>query len=80
VSKSGVRFVASTTSMRVWRASKDANRPVPKLSDDPVIDFLIIEALAAKDLYEQGEARKMAEIEEWKKDTQSLEDRIATAQ
>lgn len=52
------------------------------MSDDDVIDYMVVEAVSVKisKLEEEAQKRaeKEAEIEEWKKD-ESLEERIATA-
>lgn len=58
--------------MRIWRVSKEAGRPFPVLSDDDVIDYQIIEALAAKARKEEKEARDKQEREAFKKDREGL--------
>lgn len=63
--------MASTTSTRMWRAYKAAGRPWPNLDGDEVVDYLILEALAVKAGKEDKEALKNAEIEKWKKETQT---------
>jgi hypothetical protein len=29
----------------MWRVHKDAGRPWPKFSDDPVVDYMVMEAV-----------------------------------
>jgi hypothetical protein len=66
--------VASTTSTRLWRTCKAANRPFPTLSQDDVTDYLITEAVALKvarlDREAQENAAKDAEMRQKKKETQ----------
>lgn len=64
--------MASTASTRFWRVHKAANRPIPRLSDDDVIDFMVLEAIALKVAKEEDDARKKAEKENWKKDRGAL--------
>jgi hypothetical protein len=59
--------VASTASTRLWRTCKEAGRPFPKVSEDDVIDFMVMEAVAVKVNKEDQEAQKKREKEEWKK-------------
>lgn len=66
----------STISMRIWRASKSANRPFPSLDDDEVVDYLILEALATKAATEEKDAQKKAKIEAWKKDKSQLREAL----
>lgn len=58
--------------MRLWRATKEAGRPFPRLDSDDVIDYLIVEALAAKAAKEEEKMRQDAKIAEWKKDKSKL--------
>lgn len=64
----------SSTSTRMWRALKAANRPWPVLDDDPVIDYMLTEAVAMKAGLEEKEAREAQERKEWKKDRESLKE------
>lgn len=51
----------------MWRICKEAGRPWPVLSEDPVIDYMIMEAVALR-VHAQDEAeRKDRERKEWKK-------------
>ncbi len=59
--------MASTTSTRVWRASKAAGRPFPRISDDDVIDFMVMEAVGLKVAQEDADARERAEADSRKK-------------
>jgi hypothetical protein len=54
--------------MRMWRALHAAGRPWPKLDEDEVVDYMILEAVALKVGRADEEARKQAEIEQWQKD------------
>lgn len=64
-------FVASQTSTRVWRTCKEAGRPFPKLSNDDVTDYMIMEAVTLKGLKEMREAEKEAEENAKRKDWQT---------
>jgi hypothetical protein len=63
--------VASTTSTRIWRTCKAANRPFPQLVEDDVLDYLITEAVTLKvtkeDREEEKKARDKAEMDQKKK-------------
>jgi hypothetical protein len=45
----------------MWRVYNAAKRPWPVLHPDPVIDYLIMEAVAVKVAKEDEEAQKQAE-------------------
>lgn len=66
--------MASTTSTRLWRTCKAANRPFPTLSQDDVTDYLITEAVALKvarlDREAEEQAAKTAEMKQKKRDAQ----------
>lgn len=64
--------MASTTSSRLWRTCKEAGRPFPKISDDDVIDFMVMEAVTIKVRKEDEEAQKEQERKKWKKDPEGL--------
>lgn len=53
--------MASTTSTRLWRTCKAANRPFPQLVEDDVLDYLIAEAVSLKVAREDREAQEEAE-------------------
>jgi hypothetical protein len=57
----------------MWRAHKASGRPWPILSEDEVLDYLILEAVAVKASKEDAEAVKQTEVERWKRDTSQLE-------
>lgn len=57
----------------MWRASLAGRRPWPKLSDDDVIDFMIMEAVALKIQKEDREAEQVREKKSFKKDFSSLD-------
>lgn len=67
----------SESSSRVWRVCRAAGRPFPVLSDDDVIDYMIMEAVQIKvgleDEKLRKEAEKKAARDNWKKDTSNLE-------
>jgi hypothetical protein len=61
----------------MWRVLTKANRPFPTISDDDVVDYLIIEAVATKVAREDEEAMKAQEKQDWAKRTQQeLKDRL----
>lgn len=51
----------------MWRVYKEAGRPWPTVSEDDVIDYMVMEAVALKVRKEDEAARKEAERQEWKK-------------
>lgn len=57
-----------------------AGRPWPKLSDDPVIDYMIMEAVLVKVKKEDAKLQKEAEREavknKWQKDRQDLRQQL----
>lgn len=59
--------MATPISTRMWMAYEAANRPWPVLDPDPVIDFQIMEAVAAKVAQEKEKQHKEAERKNWKK-------------
>ena len=61
--------MASTASTRFWRVNRAAGRPIPRLDDDDVIDFMVLEAIALKVRHEEAEAEKEQEKKEWKRKT-----------
>lgn len=65
----------SPTSTRVWRVFRQAGRAIPEFSDDPVTDYLVVEAIALKISKEDADARKNAEREAWKQRTDELRER-----
>ena len=58
--------------MRMWRVCSKAGRPWPRVSDDDVIDYLVMEAVAIRVLEEDRKAEKAAERESWKADREKL--------
>lgn len=66
----------STASTRFWRVHRAAGRPIPTLSDDPVIDFMVLEAIHLKVQAEAQEAEKVKEIKDWKGDISELKKHI----
>lgn len=63
----------STLAVRLWTTCKEAGRPWPTLDDDPVIDFMVMEAVGIKVAHEAEKRRKEAEVKEWRSDTSELE-------
>ena len=60
--------MASESSIRLWRVYKEAGRPWPIVCDeDPVIDYMIMEAVCIKVQKADEKARKAQERSEWKK-------------
>lgn len=54
--------MASESSTRLWRVHKEAGRPWPVIcEDDPVIDYMVMEAVYIKARNEDEQARKDAE-------------------
>lgn len=51
----------------MWRICKEAGRSWPVISEDPVIDYMIMEAVALRVHAEDDKQRKAKEREEWKK-------------
>lgn len=57
----------------MWRTYRAANRPWPKLSDDPVIDYMVMEAVFIKSLEEDRAAEKEQRKKAWAKDKSKLD-------
>ena len=57
---------------------KRAGRPLPRFSDDDVLDYMVTEAVVAKSVKEQNEQIREREAnqkkETWKSDFRSLEE------
>ena len=54
--------MASGSSTRLWRVHKEAGRPWPVVvHDDPVLDYMVMEAVAVKIRKEDEKAAKDAE-------------------
>jgi hypothetical protein len=56
----------------MWHTLRAAGRPWPKLDPDPVIDYMIMEAIHIKIGREQQEAEKAAKLEAWRSDRDHL--------
>lgn len=54
----------------MWWACKDAGRPWPTLSDDDVIDYMVMEAVALKVRKQEAARQKQAERDQWKREQQ----------
>jgi hypothetical protein len=57
----------------MWRACNAAGRPWPILDEDDVIDYMVLEAVAAKATKMEQDAQEKQKREAWKKDTSNLE-------
>lgn len=62
----------STASDRFWEAHKDAGRPIPPFSDDDVVDFMVMEALAVKRREAKREAQEKHERAQKRKSHRNL--------
>ena len=51
----------------MWRAHKAAGRPWPVISSDPVVDYMVMEAVAIKVKDEDAKAEKEQERKDFKK-------------
>lgn len=51
----------------MWRVCKEAGRPWPVLSEDSVIDYMVMEAVALKVKKAEAEEQKKAEKKEWQR-------------
>lgn len=60
-------FVQSSLCERLWAASEEAKRPVPRLSDDDVLDFMVVEAMTVKIRRVRKEERDKAEAADKRK-------------
>lgn len=54
----------------MWRVYKEAGRPWPTISEDPVLDYMVMEAVALKVRKEDREAEKERRREDFKKQKQ----------
>ncbi len=54
----------------MWRVCKEAGRPWPVISDDTVLDYMVMEAVALKFAEEERKAAKQQEIKQWQKEQQ----------
>lgn len=54
------------------RVFKESGRPLPKFSDDDVIDYMVIEALVVKEGKEIENAEKARKRAEWKSNRDHL--------
>ena len=57
----------------MWAVCKATGRAWPKLSDDDVIDFMIMEAVALKSDKADQEQAKKKEVTDWKRDKSGLD-------
>ena len=56
--------MTSSVCERLWAATKETGRPWPILSDDAVIDFLVIEAVRVKVGEMRADAEKQAKAQQ----------------
>lgn len=59
-------FVASDLAIRTYTVAKQMGRPLPRFSDDPVIDYLVAEAVMLRGLSNEAEQAKKNTLDEWK--------------
>jgi hypothetical protein len=57
----------------MWRICKAAGRPFPKISDDDVIDYMVMEAVTIKVRQEDAEQEEQQKKKEWQRDHKSLD-------
>lgn len=57
----------------MWRVCKEAGRPWPTLSEDSVIDYMVMEAVALKVAEADKQEEKAKAVSEWKSDLSELE-------
>lgn len=66
--------------MRLWATAQETKRPIPTLSDDEVVDWLIGEAISVK----VGETRKEKQEEDkrtqWRKSHRELAQSVSAGQ
>lgn len=60
----------------MWRVHKAAGRPFPRVSNDDVVDYLVMEAVCQRINKEDEEARKEAERDAWKKRHHEIRERV----
>lgn len=56
----------------MWRVTKEAGRPWPVLSEDPVLDYMVMEAVAIKVRREEEKAQREQARKEFKRDVDHL--------
>jgi hypothetical protein len=52
----------------MWRVCRAAGRPWPRLSDDDVIDYMVMEAVALKAKQQEEDAQKTDQRAQWKRE------------
>lgn len=57
----------------MWRTYRAANRPWPRISDDDVNDYMVMEAVAMKARQEDAEAQQAQERKNFKQDRSKLD-------
>ena len=50
----------------MWRVYKEAGRPIPRFSEDDVLDYMVIESILLKLRREEEEAQKKVTTREWR--------------
>ena len=66
----------SDSGPRIWQVCKEAGRPVPRFSEDDVIDYMVLEAVALKVMKQREEAEKKREKSDWKNDKEALKKKV----
>jgi hypothetical protein len=73
--------VASSLSTRLVRVYRESGLPLPKFSDDDVLDYMVKEAIIIKNSHDEKKEREKAENdrerEEFKKDFSNIEETLA---
>lgn len=59
--------MASTSAVRLVRVCKTAGRPLPRFSDDDVIDYMVAEAIVMREWESVKAEQKKRERDDWKK-------------
>ena len=52
------------TGSRLYRIHKESGRPWPVLDDDPVVDYMVMEAITLKVQQEEDAAQRKAQLEQ----------------
>jgi phage/plasmid-associated DNA primase len=56
----------------MWRVLKEAGRPIPRFSEDDVLDYMITEAILIKVQREDEAARTKKVTKDWREDRDHL--------
>lgn len=64
--------MVSSLSTRLWLTNREAGRPFPQVSDDDVLDYLVMEAIRVKIGEEAKEAQKDQERDSWRREVKGM--------